>query len=295
MKLIISSLLFALSMPVASAFDDYAGFGRATNRVFEVDLLFPRPGVWSAVNNTAIVFAVQNPGLAASLEATLSWTIYRMTNKTTSQRALDSGSVALRDMINSTTPNSFIVVDTTNVMTGIDDSWELDWSMGHSNCTWFDNGATSVLGIEYNSERTTVKFNTSQSAQQQSSIDVALGVDTCRQTDYYAYNVTAFNELPSDSDANPIPSCAVVGPAPTGTSNCTISDTIKNSVKKSFSASVSSSACRATATPTTDSKGRYINPCSAPPESDNSARSHHDVVAHLWIIVATIGLATLVL
>jgi hypothetical protein len=234
--------------------------------------------------------------MAAPLEAAIRWSLYRTSNTTSSQQSVDQGQLLLRDVMNSTTPSPFIIMDTTNVLIGIDDSWELVWTMMHSNCTWFGNGATSVLGIEYNRQQTTVSFNTSQSAQQQSSLDTALNVDTCRVADYFAYNVTGYNDLPSDSNASPLPSCAVTGPVPTGTSTCTIGTSAKDRAKQSFSASLAYSACLATSTPTGGHTRTAMCDISKTVQNSGASAAGQDGALVLsWAVVAIIGLVTCML
>ncbi|KAF1826618.1 uncharacterized protein K489DRAFT_121155 [Dissoconium aciculare CBS 342.82] len=203
---------------------------------FLVHLVFPRNGTWAPTDNTPILFALQNPQLAASLGLTsIRWSLSR---KDIANFTIYSNDLKLKDL-NSTIGNIYVATDRTGALAASEGLWIFRWTLRYSNCS----GPTDDVTYSYNSSTQGLSFATSISAPRP-LVESVLSDQTCHNSDYLALNVTAVQDVyPVAYDGQP--SCAVLGSSPTNVVPCAIS--INPALISSASAAVSYSACKATA------------------------------------------------
>jgi hypothetical protein len=189
--------------------------------IFEVDALFPRNETYTPQTLMPIVFAVQNPSLAAPLEASITWDLWEGNNYSSpgsvAGGALD---IYLGDYPSNETSLEYRIINTISYPEGF---WTLYWNLQINNCSEFVNTTA-----QYTNVNGTTVFTVSKSGQTPDLV-AATSPDMCVTADSYAFNVDPLGE-----------DCAVFGSTTTA-NPC--SATINPSAASSIYASATAAAC----------------------------------------------------
>jgi hypothetical protein len=210
---------------------------------FEVDSLFPRNATYAPRALMPIVFALQNPTLASTLEASIFWELWEGNNRS-SPGSVTNGGIELATLdLSSSDP--LLVTRFVNTVAYPDGLWTLAWSLEIYACSQ-PEGATQDITLS----NATI-FTTSASGQPPDLV-AATAADLCGTTEAYAFAVT------SSGDA-----CGVLGPSP-ATSPCAV--TISPAAASSISAAATALAC--------SPLQRQLNPnVTCPASTDNPSAS----------------------
>jgi hypothetical protein len=254
-------------------------FTAAQSGIFEVDLISPRNGTWSPANITPIVFAVQQPQLSALVQRrVIQWTLGQYGNP--SDLAIHSGQISFE--ASGSSPNLYLAAGYTNATAGIEDDWVFRWQFSTRNCSLITS-ENALSSYTSSSQGRSVGFRTSKSAPAL-NIDTALSLQSCRDTRYVAYNVTAIQSPPTADINSPVPSsCVVLGSPPMVTGNpCAV--TIDAAASSSASAAISYAACQATATS-----------CTSPSATTKPSSGHRLTGGrpYVWAFMGVLGVACL--
>ncbi|PYH88502.1 hypothetical protein BO71DRAFT_403796 [Aspergillus ellipticus CBS 707.79] len=179
--------------------------------IFEVDLIFPRNETYSPQALMPIVFALQNPTLAVTLGASISWNMWEGNNQT-SPGSILGGEL---ELVMTDTP---FVTRFFNTIDYPDGLWTFTWNLQLYNCSQDeDNPANSNL-VSVNNPSV---FTVSPSGQAP-NLTASTVPGTCGAIEAYAFNVT----LSEDG-------CGYLGPTPS-TNPCAV--TVNPSAASSIAA-----------------------------------------------------------
>lgn len=240
---------------LAAAFAPQLAHAAASTGIFEIDLVFPQNGTYATVPFMPVVFAVQNPELASSLDAQISWSIFEYGSWSHDTPGSWSHDIDLRTL-NASTSNPYLSASYNPKMSGIESTWVFTWEITTGNCS------RSVGMPSYNNSDSGIIFTTRNSSQPP-DLEAATRSPQCISDMGSAFNVTDQISNP-DPEFKPSYSCAVLGSTPTTRDSCAV--TINASAASSISAAISQSACSAsvvscTATPSpTPSKSAAARP-----------------------------------
>ena len=102
--------------------------------IFEVDLLFPRNVTYTPQALMPIVWAMQNPPLAAPLQAIIYWQLWEGSNETSPGSVVD-GTLDLVVGVNLSSSGPLLFDRIVNTMAYPDGVWTLTWEVNVSNCS----------------------------------------------------------------------------------------------------------------------------------------------------------------
>jgi hypothetical protein len=193
--------------------------------VLEVDLIFPRNGSFQPVAQMPVVFALQNPSLATSLDGDLGWDLTNERNDTVV--FLPKSYISLDSFVeygNSTSP--FAVYYLPFNTSGEETTWTFTWGVSY---TKWDRASNGLLESTRISDGKTVVFTTS-SKEMPPNLQAAASEDACAMSSHLVYNVTEILRNQSTYQA-------VFGATPTA-SPCAVS--INSAAASSMSASIAS-------------------------------------------------------
>ncbi|PYI02373.1 hypothetical protein BO78DRAFT_400579 [Aspergillus sclerotiicarbonarius CBS 121057] len=201
----------------------------ADSGIFEVDLISPRNETYTPQALMPIVFALQNPPLASTLEAAISWQLWEGNNRT-SPGSVTDGLLELA-LLNLTSSEPLFVDRFVNTLAYPDGLWTFAWSLQIYNCSADERPARLI------STNNTSIFTVSKSGQAPNLV-AATSSDMCGTMEAYAFNVTSVGDA-----------CGVLGPSPT-TNPCAA--TVNPAAASSISAAATAFAC--------DPLQRSVNP-----------------------------------
>ncbi|KIN05191.1 hypothetical protein OIDMADRAFT_115589 [Oidiodendron maius Zn] len=244
-----------------------------TPGIFEVDLLFPRNTTYTPQELMPIVWALQNPTLAAPLAATILWIMWEGDNQS-SPGSIGDGGLELYTQDDLSSSNPLMATRFVNVASVPDGVWTLSWSLDVYNCSqlfpgFVDNENKTIM------QSNTVVFTTSSSGQAPDLV-AATSADVCGSAEAFAFDVASFGT------ACGFPG-AVLAPKPTPTTNpCAAA--INASVASSISAAATAWGCAPQQHP--------LNPnVSCPPlhfSGDPGSKSRMAAASTLLTLLATL-------
>jgi hypothetical protein len=189
--------------------------------IFEVDSLFPRNSTYTPQALMPIVFALQNPTLASSLEATLFWDLWEGNNRS-SPGSVVGGAMELAIM-NLSSSDPLLVTRLVNTIAYPDGFWTLSWNLLINNCSQPEGSPQGMFTLS----NATI-FTTSTSGEAPDLV-AATSADMCGTTEASAFDVTSFGTT-----------CGVLGPSP-ATNPCAA--TINPAAASSIYAAATAAAC----------------------------------------------------
>ncbi|KAJ5560199.1 hypothetical protein N7513_002598 [Penicillium frequentans] len=192
----------------------------ASPGIFEVDLVFPRNATYSPQALTPIVWALQNPSLASTLTASITWSLWEGNNQS-SPGSIGSGLVELNQLdVSSSEP--LLVSEFVDAVAYPDGDWTLAWSLSVYNCSQLEGHYHDIT------RSNSTVFTISKSGQKPDLV-AATSADECGTMKAYAFNVTSFGDV-----------CGDLGPTPT-TNPCAV--TINSTATSSIYAAATAYAC----------------------------------------------------
>ncbi|EKV10554.1 SSCRP protein [Penicillium digitatum] len=197
-----------------------SAIANANSGTFEVDLISPRNETYTPQALMPIVFALQSPPLAFTLEAAISWELWEGNNRS-SPGSVTDGLLEL-GLLNLTSSEPHFVTRFINTLAYPDGFWTFVWSLQIYKCS---QGEGSTQRI---STKNTTIFTVSQSGQAPNLV-ATTSSEMCGTMEAYAFNVTSKGDT-----------CGVLGPSPT-TNQCAA--TINPSAASSIYAAATAFAC----------------------------------------------------
>ncbi|OOF94004.1 hypothetical protein ASPCADRAFT_209248 [Aspergillus carbonarius ITEM 5010] len=232
--------------------------------IFEVDLISPRNETYTPQTLLPIVFALQNPPLASTLEACITWNLWEGNNQT-SPGSVTDGLLEL-PLLNLSSTEPLFVTRFMDTIPYPDGMWTFTWSLQIWNCSQY---ASQDQLLSTNS---TTVFTINQSGQAPDLV-AATSSDMCGTMEASAFNVTANGGA-----------CGFLGPSPT-TNPCAA--TVNPSAASSIMAAATAFAC--------DPLERSIYPnVTCPPfsvPSSKNAGQPRMAAASTWLMLLTMGTA----
>jgi hypothetical protein len=208
-----------------------------TSGVVEVDLVFPRNDTYAPGPYVPIVFAVQNPKLAALLELEIDFQVLNATNGS----IVDQGSFGdywKTEDFNSTNTSSSSpeLLYRHYEKLNTEGKWILLWTVYWRNCT--DGSRERETDLNYNTQNLPIIFTTKKSAQEIDLVDVTKD-DNCSLNQGMAFNITGTKEVTGPPDIGE--QCAVLGNTTVTPTPCAVK--IDSTAASSMSAALTASLC----------------------------------------------------
>lgn len=222
-------------------------FTHVAATVVELDLIFPRNDTYAPVPLFPVVFAVQNPSLAITLDALVSWSVNEYGTLGSQSPHAYEHSINLQ-WLNGFSPSSpYLATAYIPTVEGIEGIWTFSWTLSSANCC--ENTTSQAC---FQNQDSKLVFTTNNTAP---APDLVMN-ETCSINQGFAFNVTGVEQL-SFSHTGLQPSCAVLGASPT---RQPCAATIDPNAASSISSALSLSACTATsvsctAEPSSKSRG----------------------------------------
>ncbi|SPQ21568.1 f81b9339-526a-4e04-8d73-a9dd038c6558 [Thermothielavioides terrestris] len=179
----------------------------------EVDLIFPRKDIYTPAPVMPIVFAFQNPRVAASL-----WPgIFVRITQLGTNHSIGETSEYINGEIVFSYDDPFYWYWSTHLFNNTEGDWRLDWSLSTLNCS----EDTTLDQPKGQFQTTSVFFTTKNGGKEPDLVaDAATIENTCNETTGIAFKVTGILpkfpklSLPWDGTGPPRNQCAVVPPTP---------------------------------------------------------------------------------
>jgi len=171
--------------------------------IAEVDLLFPRNDTYAPTVLMPLVFAIQNPSTAVSLDLALEWYLYHPADA--SNITVVRNGVIPKSYFSASTSGPYYEYSSLYNLTTLEGTWKLSWTLSSVNCTQFPPSNSSLVGyIQVN----TLIFTTKNGAQA-TDLVAATADDVCASAESFTFNVTGVEKV-SVGIGNSVTTCAVV-------------------------------------------------------------------------------------
>jgi hypothetical protein len=170
--------------------------------IAEVDLLFPRNDTYAPTVLMPVVFAIQNPPVAAPLNLALEWHLYQLTS---SNITLAGNGFITKSYLTASIPGPYYEYSSFYNLTTVEGTWLLFWVLSSDNCTQFPTNASSIPGWPQGNK---LIFTTKDGAQA-TDLVAATADDVCAGAESFTFNVTGVEKVLVGS-GNSVTTCAVV-------------------------------------------------------------------------------------
>lgn len=247
-----------------------------SNKVAEVDLMFPRNESFSPSHLMPIVFAVQNPNLLSSLRPILSYRVSQL-NVSPLDRIRKGDLIRLFEHNLTDVADPYLLYWSIDL--AVEGTFKFTWQLTLDNCS-YNADIDKIDGHVFGGQLMQFSFSTKQGAAPPDLVAFA-EEETCNRTLAQAVHVPSALELPPTRTAGwGGPSCAVnpdLSPTP---SPCNIK--IDSAAAASISASLTVAACN----------NWFRTGVSCPtPSSENAASMPRFPVTRAWILAVGTWLA----
>lgn len=246
----------------------------ATSGTVDVDLIFPRNNTYAPSELLPVIFAIQNPNLAAFLTPWFNYNIQRIdiSNGTGWGDVID-----LRWANFSSSGDPFYALSTVVHLIHTEGTWRFSWNLVMNNCSRGLSNDSLNEDIEFgeSGQSNTLIFTTRIDSQ---SVDLvaATAHGNCAATESYAVNVTGIlDTAPGHDGDNGHVLCAVLSPILPTPNPCAAK--IDSTVVSSISASMTSTACET---------NNPVLSCPSPSATKNSACEAAQFSAGGWLVAA---------
>jgi hypothetical protein len=231
--LILSFLAF---LPSWSAADGFTG-------TVEVDLIFPRNDTYATTELMPVVFAIQSPQTASSMEISIRWGLLQITGDNSSQ-AHDAFSYPQLENYQSTQNNNpFFETDSIFNTTNIEGSWYFYWVITTANCSSVSAFLSNSSSFPDVSHRKDMIFTTKNGAPMPDLV-AATAEDTCAAGDQsFTFDITDSNMVLPIPNSGKITTYAVLASTSPTPSPNPCAATIDAPAASSISAGLTSSFC----------------------------------------------------
>jgi hypothetical protein len=170
--------------------------------IAEVNLLFPRNDTYAPTVLMPVVFAIQNPPVAAPLNLALEWYLYQLTSSNITEAG---NGFIIKSYLSASNPGPYYEYSSFYNLTTAEGTWLLFWVLSSDNCTQFPANASSIPGWLQGNK---LIFTTKNGAQA-TDLVAATADDVCASAESFTFNVTGFEKVLVGS-GNSVTTCAVV-------------------------------------------------------------------------------------
>lgn len=152
--------------------------------ILEVDLIFPRNDTYDPGPFFPIVFAIQNPQLAAPLELLVEYTISSGQNF-----SKNTGGYHNVNRFNISGADPYYLWFRNTFVSDMEDTWLFRWSTTVTNCSTADGEEANRTSRAMPDINNLVWFTTKKGSQQP-DFEAATSDDVCSDTEAFTYNMT---------------------------------------------------------------------------------------------------------
>jgi hypothetical protein len=209
--------------------------GQTFPAIAEVDILFPRNDTYAPTALMPVIFAIQNPAAAVSLDLALEWYLYQLEDGDVT--GVGSGVITMAYVSTASSGPDYEYGSIYNLVS-VEGNWSLFWVVGSINCTQFPVSNSSLPG---HFQGNTVIFTTKNGAQT-TDLVTTITNGSCASDESFTFNISKAEEV-SVGIGTTVTTCAVlVSTSPTPSPNPCAAQ-LNPSGASSILASLTASAC----------------------------------------------------